>query len=791
MPARIIESLNRDWKFIKQDIPGAWYRGYEDGDWEDVDLPHDWSVQGPFSRSYSSGTGYVAGGTGWYRKSFYLPEKLKGSLVKVCFNGIYKNSRIWCNSSYLGKRPSGYNSFSYDITPFCMFGKEVNIISVRVSHEDLADSRWFTGSGIYRDVNLIVCGKLCFEEYGVFVAAKNASDKTAELEIETKIHNYNNEAGTGRLKLTLRYDKTEALAESEEEISLGAGEVKIFRHKLKIKNPKFWSPDSPDLYTLFASINSGGNICDSLTAHAGIRTYFFDPDKGFSLNGKSMKLKGVCLHHDAGCLGAAVPAQVWRRRLENLKDMGCNAIRLSHNPHDPNLLDLCDSIGFLVVAEAFDEWEGCKNKWSQGHNIYPPAHFGYSEDFPVWHEKDLSEFVLRDRNHPSIILWSIGNEIDYPNDPYCHPLFISMTGNNDANKPAAERMYDPHKPNAERLAEVSERLVKIVKKIDVTRPVTAAIAFPELSNQIGYTDTLDVIGYNYKEHLYMEDHVRYPKRALFGSENGPGLDKWQVVIDNDYIAGQFVWTGIDYLGEAEGWPARISPSGFLDLAGFPKPSYYYRKSLWSDKPFVYLTVRDNASAAKQSPRHFGDYPHWNWTEGQDVEIFCYSNCRQVELFLNGASLGIRRKEESPDGILKWRTKFKSGELRAEGYSSSGKKVECELKTAGEAVRIAAVPDSGNISPGGREIVHVMLYLADSNGISVPYAADYIYVEITGPAQLLGLENGNPRDLEPYNSNRRKLYEGKALAYIRSTGKAGPVTLKFRADGYPDTLLFLG
>jgi hypothetical protein len=296
-----------------------------------------------------------------------------------------------------------------------------------------------------------------------------------------------------------------------------------------------------------------------------------------------MKFKGVCVHHDGGCLGAAMKKEVWRRRLELLKKSGCNAIRCSHNPHMPELYDLCDELGFMMMDEAFDEWENPKNKWSTGHNVYPPRHQGYYEDFPAWHEADLRTMVKRDRNHPSVIFYSIGNEIDYPNDPYCHPMFSEMTGNNDNNKPAAERQYDANKPNMERLSVLARELVAIVKDEDSSRPVTVAAAFPELSTRIGFIDEIDVVGYNYKEHLYAEDHKRFPEKTFLGSENGHSPEAWKIVEDNSYVCGQFIWTGIDYLGEAHGWPIRGSGAGFITTAGFAKDEFNERSKLWGGK----------------------------------------------------------------------------------------------------------------------------------------------------------------------------------------------------------------
>ncbi|CAM3681662.1 glycoside hydrolase family 2 TIM barrel-domain containing protein [Cohnella lubricantis] len=780
---RIVQNLNLDWHFKRGDEPRAWYKGFDDADWRSVTLPHDWSVEEPFSKEHSSGTGYLPGGTGWYRRWFELPHEWKGKRVSITFEGVYNNSQVWCNSYYLGKRPYGYSTFTYDLTDFISFEDGGNVISVKVDHKDIADSRWFTGSGIYRDVYLTVTDPIHIAPYGVFVKTPEVTAERAAVAVDVRISNETNGDEEVRVQHTLRDQDGQLIGSALSFVTIQAGAEAKVEHAVEVNRPNLWSPDSPYLYDLTTEVAKNGEVVDSLQTPVGIRWFTFDAEKGFFLNDVPMKIKGVCVHHDAGCLGAAVPEKVWVRRLAALKEMGCNAIRMSHNPPAPNLLDLCDRMGFLVMDEAFDEWEGVKNKWSTGHNVYPPKHYGYYEDFPQWGETDIKEMVLRDRNHPSIILWSIGNEVDYPNDPYCHPYFDTMTGNNDANKPAAERMYDPNKPNAERLAVIARRLVKYVKECDDTRPVTAALAFPELSNLTGYADALDVVGYNYKEHLYSEDLSRYPGRVIYGSENSSSLEAWLAVRDNPAISAQFIWTGIDYLGEARGWPVRAAQSGFLDLAGFKKTGYYYRQSLWSEEPMVFLAAAKASDPwIAERRRWAGVDPHWNWAAGEKVEVFCYTNCEEAELRLNGRSLGAKKLKEDPRGYLSWEVDYEAGTLEVIARGADGTSRICRLVTASEPAKLAMTADCAELRANGQDIAHVEIQVTDGSG-RLAYLADHpITLSVTGPGTIIGMESGDVQDLEPYSSRIRKAYRGKLLAYVRVGTEPGEIVVTAEAPG---------
>lgn len=746
-------NLNLDWRFHLGDEVGADFMGYDDSAWRMVTLPHDWSVEHPFDKGNASGTGYLPGGTAWYRKHFVLPEDVKGKRVRITFGGVYKHARVWINSNYLGQRAYGYATFTHDISAFIRPGE--NVVCVRVEHNEVADSRWFTGSGIYRDVTVEISDPCCFATDGVFAVTDKVENGIATVKVQYET--------MGCCCAAFELKDAQGCV-----VAAGKGDGSCGTAVLAVAEPKLWGPDAPYLYTLCAYALKDGEVTDTLEIPFGIRTIRFDGDTGFYLNGENMKLKGVCVHHDAGALGAAVPKAVWARRLAGFKAMGCNAIRTAHNPPDSHLLDLCDEMGFLVMDEAFDEWEGAKNKWWQGHNVYPPKRYGYAEDFPQWGKIDLAMMVKRDRNHPSIIIWSIGNEIDYPNDPYVTPLFKEVLGNNDANKPAAERMYDDRKPDAGRLAVVAKELTDFVHELDSTRPVTSALSFPELSNRTGYADVLDVVGYNYKEQFYEEDHAKYPGRVIYGSENGKNAKAWHYVRDHEYICGQFLWTGIDFLGECRGWPVRISQAGLMNLAGYAKPGYYQRKAMWTQEPFVKIAV-GHTDDQWQGP----DTERFCWAdeEGRSMRVSCYTNAEEVELFLNGESLGKKRVTDADEYRGCWHIPYQPGELKA-----VVKGAEDVLCTTGKATVLQLACDTSELAADGLSVAQVEVTLKDAEGRVAAADDQMVTYQLTGDEEIIGIENGKPDDLTPYAQRSRQTLDGRAIVYIRAGRMAGEITL---------------
>ncbi|HVG16544.1 MAG TPA: glycoside hydrolase family 2 TIM barrel-domain containing protein, partial [Chitinophagaceae bacterium] len=560
--------FNDGWKFNKGDVANAEKPGVDDAGWRTVDLPHDWSIEGPFDEKWASATGYLPGGIGWYRKTFNIAPNQQSKKIFLYFDGVYKNSEVWINGHYLGKRPNGYLPFQYEITEHLnKSGK--NVVAVKADHTDFGDSRWYTGSGIYRNVYLVATDPVHVDLWGVRFTTPEVSAAKATARVAVSVLNSSVQNWPVTVKASLVDAKGKTVANTQQQIKIGSNYKDEVNLSFTVSKPALWSTTNPQLYKLLVSVFVNGKQVDDVAEEVGFRSFSFDKDKGFFLNGKNMKLKGVCIHDDAGALGVAVPEEVWVRRLQILKEVGCNSIRLSHNPHADYLYALMDRMGFLVIEEAFDEWEEGKNKWIKGWNVGTPGKDGMHSFFKEWAERDLKDMVLRSINRPSIIMWSIGNEIDYPNDPYTHEVL-----NTGRNPQIYGRGFTAGHPLAARLGVLAKELVAVVKKYDTTRPVTAALAGVVMSNETTYPGELDVVGYNYQEYRYPDDHKKYPSRIIYGSENGHALSAWNAVADNEYISGQYLWTGIDYLGEARSWPSRSNGAGLIDLAGFRKSEFY-------------------------------------------------------------------------------------------------------------------------------------------------------------------------------------------------------------------------
>jgi beta-galactosidase len=783
---RVRQSFDFDWIFRRGDHPGADQPAFSDSDWTHVNLPHDWSIEGPFDEKEPSSDcgGYLPTGIGWYRKRFRLPDSYQDKKVTIEFDGIYQNSEVWINGHWLGKRPYGYVPFFYGLNPHLAFGNHENVIAVRVDNSHQTNCRWYSGSGIYRHTWLLSTRDVHVAPWGTFITTPQVSNAASTLRISTRIQNESKSAVRCTLLSSL-LDNQDVLQTVDVTADIAAGADHEFVQSMNVDKPHLWSIDDPYLCRMHTIVQTGGAALDEYDTPIGIREAVFDADKGFLLNGERVKLNGVCLHHDGGCVGAAVPERIWERRLETLREMGCNAIRTSHNPFAAEFLDLCDRMGFLVMNEAFDEWKIPKGQ------IGPN---GYSNYFDDWYERDVQNFVRRDRNHPSVVLWSAGNE-----------------------------MGDQGAPNG---AETLAKLLKVFHSEDPSRPVTAGcdhIASEPASETARpeFLALLDVVGYNYadrwrdrREKYYSIDRHAFPHRRFVGTESeamggirgeyselflgnthvdffqflrGKNIDVEELckfVSTYDYVAGDFMWTGVDHIGEAR-WPMKGSCTGVLDTCGFKKDGFYFYQSQWTRKPVLHV------------------FPHWNWKgkEGQIIPVTCYTNCDTVELFLNSRSFGVKgyafprlgmelRWANLPERAkvlrttadlhLSWDVPYEPGTLKAVGYRDGKVASTLEVRTTGEPAAIAMSADREIISADGRDVVHYTVQILDHNGEVVPTASDEIIFELEGEGRLLGVDNGDPRSHEDYRSNRRHAFNGLALAIVQSTGKAGPIQLRATA-----------
>ena len=777
-PGREKQSVDFNWRFQLGDQAGAENISYDDSHWRTLDLPHDWSIEGAYSKDEPTGGsgGYLPTGIGWYRHHFQISKTDLKKDITIEFDGIYMNSDVWINGHHLGNYPYGYSSFAYNLSGYLREGQ--NVISVRVDNSLQPNTRWYTGSGIYRHVWLVKTNPIHIAHWGVYVTTPNVSRDVANVSVTTLIENKDKNKNSLILKAVLTDLQGKEIALSETPFSSEPGKQTSVKQELKVQSPQLWSVDTPDLYKLHSIITDGKNSIDEVVTTVGIRSIEYDVDKGFLLNGRHVKMNGVCLHHDGGSVGAAVPEKVWERRLNILKEMGCNAIRTSHNPPAPEFLDLCDQMGFLVMDEPFDEWKYGKRK------------YGYHDYFDEWWKTDLLSMIHRDRNHPSIVLWSAGNEIPEQKD---------VNG-----------------------AAILKSLVDVFHLEDPTRPVTLAcdnIAADGGSTTLDFLKGLDIVGYNYvdrwherRELMYSIDRHDHPDWKMTGTEsisNSGGIrggyslgddpssikpnynfrmidaeQLWKYVSIYDYVVGDFMWTGIDYLGESV-WPAKNDNFGVLDLCGFPKDGYYFYQSQWTEKPMVHL------------------FPHWNWAgrAGQVIPVLCYTNCDAVELFLNGKSFGEKRMEYPRQGNsggwnlydkpqvhpttsdlhLQWDVPYSAGVLKAVGKKEG--KIVCteEIRTteAPDAIKLKA--DRKSISADGRDVVHIEFSVVDKNGNIVPTADNLIKFTIEGEGKLIGVDNGNPVDHDSYKIPQRKVFNGLGLAIIQSSGKAGNIKLTAKSE----------
>ncbi|MEM2561377.1 MAG: glycoside hydrolase family 2 TIM barrel-domain containing protein [Candidatus Bathyarchaeia archaeon] len=767
------DSFDFNWKFFKGDVAEAKNADFDDSKWRSVDLPHDWSIEGPFSQDNPAGGGgaYLPGGVGWYRKRFKLSEQYLVKKIFIEFDGIYKNSDVWVNNHHLGFHPYGYTSFYYDMTPYLNYGDKENILAVRVDNSRQPDARWYTGSGIYRHVWITITDKLHVAQWGTYITTPKISEDFARVVIRTRVVNEYDDEKQCTLTTSIIDQDGNEISTNETQHSIIAHQEHEFIQTFNVQKPHLWSIENPYLYKAYNTLRVGKEPVDDYETTFGIRSILFDADKGFLLNGRQVKIKGVCLHHDGGCVGAAVPEAVLERRLKILKEMGCNAIRCSHYPPAPELLDMCDRMGFLVMDEAFDEWRIGKFK------------YGYHDYFDEWAIKDLESMIYRDRNHPCIIIWSVGNEIP-------------------------EQTILPDGPI------ILKKLVDTVHRLDPTRPVTAACdnIGAEPPTTIEFLELLDVVGYNYvdrwgerKELMYSIDRHLFPKRKMIGTEvssimevrdeyvlEGPkgyisnmidAEEIWRFTRIHDYVSGMFIWAGIEYLGESR-WPYISFVGAPIDRCGFKKDSFYFYKSQWTEEPVLYI------------------FPHWNWKgkEGHVIPVICYTNCDEVELFLNGKSYGKQRYQFPRQGMdpnkgwfwyvkhgfpippttvdlhLLWFVPYEPGTLMAIGRKGD-KIVIYKRITTGEPAKIGLEIDKETVIADGRDCFHLTAKILDKDGNIVPTADNMLTFHVEGEGKIIGVDNGDPASHEPFKTNQRRAFHGLCLAIIQATNNPGKITVR--------------
>ena len=803
--------FNFDWKFTLVDtteLPET--LPLDDKDWRDVRLPHDWSVEFPFDSKLEGCTGYLPGGVGVYQKHFATPDNVSENNIFVLFDGVYNNATFWLNGVRLGENPYGYSPTYFDLTSILKTDGSENILTVHVDHSRYADSRWYTGSGIYRDVKLISVNKLHIPIWGTYLSTPVITDAEAKVHLEVDVVNDRKR----RAKFTMEtkiFDATgKVVAQTKDDLKLSSKESEKYTQILTIVKPQRWDIDSPNMYTAVTSIMEGDKPVDEYKTPFGVRTLRFDNQQGFFLNGKNTDVKGVCLHHDGGLVGAAVPKGVWRRRLEALKGCGVNAIRTAHNPYSREFLDLCDEMGFLVQAEIFDEFDYAKDKRTNYHDRNNDYHTrGYDRHFQKWGKSDLTRTIMRDRNHPSIFQWSIGNEIEWT---YLHYRYVTGFWK-DPNDPqnsgkywGSAPMFTPEEMKARFdaspkekyiLAETAKKLNAWVKELDTTRVTTTNCVIPQVSHVSGYADVVDIVGYSYSNPTIKWALENFPDSHITINENPGTWDDWKQVLENPKIFSIFMWTGIAYLGERHGdWPAKSGWGDLLDIAGFKMQGWNYFKSIWVDEPHISLGTISAADAgfkvknisAQVVPENSGQLRwrntnmHWNYKPGEMVMVEVCSNHSIVELCLNGRTLGRRSMSECPDRIYRWVIPFEPGVLTAKA-GFKGAEVVASLQTTSEPTAITLTADKTKLVADAYDVTHLVVQLVDENGRKVRTENTQVTFEIEGDARLLGVDNGNDENINPFQTNSIMTSKGRCLAIIQSTKKVGTVKVKAIAEGF--------
>jgi beta-galactosidase len=774
--------FDEGWRFRRGGAQGAEAADFDDSRWRRLDLPHDWSVEDlpgrgtPFDPEAVSQVqgGFTVGGTGWYRKTFDVPASQKGRRVRLQFDGVYMNAEVWLNGRRVGEHPYGYTSFWFDLTDKVNFGG-ANTLAVKAKNEG-ENSRWYSGSGIYRHVWLKTLDPIHVAQWGTYITTPEVDTSRARVSMRTTVQNEDDSAARVRVVTRLLDASGAEAARAEDGGGVEAKGSREFEQDAAIRTPALWSPDSPALYTAVTEVYRDGRLTDRVETRFGVRSISFDVAHGFRLNGRTVKLKGGCLHHDNGPLGARAYDRAEERRVELLKAAGYNALRMSHNPPSPAFLEACDRLGMLVIDEAFDMWREGKNP--HDYHLY----------FDEWWQRDIESMIARDRNHPSVIMWSTGNEI-------------------------------PDRRNPE-VARLAKTLADYVRKLEPTRPVTAAVNNLR-DQQDPYFAALDVAGYNYaaggdhaQQSLYETDHARVPGRVMVGTESYPleAFDAWMNVVDHSYVVGDFVWTAFDYIGEASiGWrgywqesnfyPWNLAYCGDIDICGWKRPQSFYRDALWKENQLS-LFVRAPRPSFEPNPKrqswskwHWHDVvADWNWKgyEGKPLDVDVYSSCEEVELFLNGKSLGRKTTNRSNQFTATWQVPYRPGTLKAVGYGNPPRTAAAtaELSTADAPARVKLTADRMTVKADGQDLSYVTVELVDARGVRHPTAENLVRFTVEGPGTIVGVGNANPVSTESYQQPQRKAWQGRALVIVKAGRRPGRITLRATSPGLPPSTIVI-
>ncbi len=739
---RVITNFDKNWTFLQADEKDASKPEFNDSKWRKLDVPHDWSIEGTYDKANltARGGGYLPSGIGWYRKTFTVDEKLSKKRVTIEFDGIMANSDVYINGFHLGKRPYGYINFTYDLSKHLNFGKgKTNVIAVRADNTVQPASRYYTGAGIYRHVRLMATDQVHIDDYGVFISTEDATSAKATVKVQTNVINETAKSAQISIETLILDPSGKVVKTAQSKQNVAAGQSFQFSQDILLTNPKLWNLESQDLYKTQTKISVGANVVDDQVNTFGIRAFKFDAATGFWLNGKNFKLKGACLHHDGGAVGAAVPLAIWESRLKLLKEAGVNAIRTAHNPVAAEFLDLCDQMGFLVMDETFDTWNSAKNNGEKGYNRF----------FTEWWERDTRAMILRDRNHPSIVIYSVGNEI-----------------HDDLNSPAGFKKYKDQQD--------------LVHLLDPTRPVTMALFRPANSKVYtnGFAEIMDVVGQNYRENELVALHQAKPNLKVIGTENTHVPVQYLALRDNPFMAGQFLWTGFDYLGEAD-WPQITNGQGLFDRVGNWKQQSLQRQSWWAEQPVVHIVRKEeNAGAGawinNWTPTDFDTY--------DDAKVAIYSNCAEVELFLNGKSLGSKTKP-GDDSPRTWDVTFEKGTIKAVGKNNGKVVASEEFKTAGKPAKVVLSVNKNILSNTWDDVAFVTAKVYDAEGNLCPNADELVKFDITGAGFITAVDNGNIASHEMYKATQRHAYRGICVALVKANQPLGKITVKVTADGF--------